>query len=84
MKNPSENREILEELERRKNAKENPCDVCGGSGKSSLSTEKQTLVCGRCLGQGVILTDEEHRMLKEMALTNHSDDNSILDATELY
>lgn len=84
MKNQSENRKILEELERRKNAKENPCDECGGSGYSSLSTDNQTLACGRCLGQGVLLTDEEHRFLKEQVLMGYNDDDSILDANELH
>jgi Tryptophan RNA-binding attenuator protein inhibitory protein len=79
-----QNRKILEELERRKELKENPCDSCDGTGRSSSTTEGQILVCGHCLGQRILLTEDEYRLVKEMALTGsvRYDDDSILDLEE--
>src|SRR6188474_2211839 len=43
---PPEEYKIIEELERRKEAKEGPCDHCDGTGGSSFSKEKEFLACG--------------------------------------
>lgn len=75
---------ILEDLERRKRSKENPCDICNGSGIATYSTSEPKLACGLCLGQGIRLTDDERQLLMEQTLTgsDYSDDE-ILNATEL-
>ena len=77
----SEQSKILEGLESRKEAKDNPCHSCDGTGRSSDSTAKQILACGHCLGQGILLREDEYRLLKEMSLTGSVlyDDDSILD-----
>lgn len=41
-------REFLEALERRKEAKECPCDSCYGTGRD------EEYACSDCLGQGVL------------------------------
>jgi DnaJ-class molecular chaperone len=69
-----ETRKILEELERRKAVKEDPCDSCDGTGKY------EDRVCPDCLGQGVLLTREEYNTI---LLVSGIDDDSILDATEI-
>lgn len=53
-------RYVLEEIERRKLAKEDPCDSCGGLGGDADT------VCLDCLGQGVLLTREEYDTLLEI------------------
>ena len=63
-------RELLEELQRRKDAKEDPCLDCNGTG----GFEGQ--VCLSCFGQGVLLTAEEYDWL--LAVANRADD-AILD-----
>lgn len=50
-------RQILLELDRRKNQKINPCDSCDGKGTSD------GIVCAHCLGQGVLLTTEEYETI---------------------
>ena len=63
-----EARSILEELERRKEAKDDPCESCDGTGASNSSVNVP-LACPHCLGQGVLLSEEEHRVLTEVAYT---------------
>jgi hypothetical protein len=75
------NRQILEDLERRKAQKDNPCDSCDGTGLGeSLST-----ICSHCLGQGILLTSEEYHRLLEIAgfKPGDLDDDSILDADQI-
>jgi hypothetical protein len=67
---------IRENLERRKLAKENPCESGNGSGLSNAGTEERKLACGHYLGQGIRITDDEHRLLMEIVLTG-SDGTSI-------
>lgn len=62
--------EFLEELQRRKDAKEYPCDSCAGRGGY------EGKVCLDCLGQGVLLTRDEYDMLLVIA---RADDDHILD-----
>jgi DnaJ-class molecular chaperone len=62
--------EILEELQRRKDAKEAPCDSCDGTG---LYLDK---VCLDCLGQGILLTKLEYETLLTVA---RRADDAILD-----
>jgi DnaJ-class molecular chaperone len=63
-------KDILTELQRRKDSKEDPCDDCGGTGGLGNA------VCVSCLGQGVLLTGEEYGLLLSFA---HREDDSILD-----
>jgi hypothetical protein len=63
-------RDFLEELQRRKDARENPCDSCDGTGQYI------DRVCVDCLGQGVLLTRVEYDTL--LAIAN-ADDDAILD-----
>ncbi|MEQ1762005.1 MAG: hypothetical protein ABL984_02560 [Pyrinomonadaceae bacterium] len=78
MKYTPESRAILEELERRKATKDDPCDSCDGTGTSSNSTDGQPLACAHCLGQGVLLTAQEYLALTGIAFIAPNDD--ILDA----
>jgi DnaJ-class molecular chaperone len=68
-------REVLEELQRRKDAKENPCDSCDGKGGADGK------VCADCLGQGVLLTREEYAVVLKIAGVTRADldNDSILD-----
>ena len=66
-----EQRAILEELERRKAAEEDPCDGCGGTGRRGEG------FCRDCLGQGVLLTAAEYDWLLQVA---HRADDEILGA----
>ena len=66
-------RKILEEIQRRKDANEDTCDSCSGTGSIAPS-----MVCADCLGQGVLLTSDEYRALLEVAGIR-LDDDSILD-----
>lgn len=61
-------RDILEDLQRRKDAKEDPCDDCDGTGLSQG-------VCLSCLGQGVLLTREEYDLL--LTYANRADDEIL-------
>jgi DnaJ-class molecular chaperone len=60
-------REILEKIERRKEAKDDPCDSCDGTGSSSNDSRSQPLACGHCLGQGILLTAIEYQALMNVA-----------------
>ena len=73
-----ETRSVLEELERRKEAKEDPCDSCDGSG--AAGSDYRPLVCVHCFGQGVLLSQPEYRILMEIAITP----DDILNAEILY
>lgn len=65
-------REFLEELERRKAAKDDPCDSCYGTG--GVDGE----VCLHCLGQGVLLTGIEY--IELLKISGHLAGDDILDA----
>lgn len=67
-------RVILENLQRRKDGKINPCDNCEATGRVG---EK---VCAACLGQGVLLSRLEYDYLLEIAgfAPAEYDDDSIL------
>jgi DnaJ-class molecular chaperone len=69
-------RKVLEELERRKAAKEDPCDSCDGAGGYDAR------VCTDCLGQGVLLSRSEYEAILKVAGVS-LDDDSILDAEEI-
>lgn len=62
-------RKFLEELQRRKDAKENPCHDCDAIGGVDPK------VCTSCLGQGVLLSREEYDTLLAIA---RNDDYAIL------
>ncbi|MEJ7623748.1 MAG: hypothetical protein WKF34_07125 [Pyrinomonadaceae bacterium] len=66
-------REILEDLQRRKDSRENPCHDCDGAGLYANH------VCVSCLGQGVLLTRLEYELL--LTYANRADDE-ILDQQE--
>lgn len=68
-------RELLEEIERRRAAKDDPCDSCNGTGGPFDG------VCTDCLGQGILLTREEY--LELLRITGHIPDDSVLDAEYL-
>jgi len=63
-------RKLLEEIQRRKDAKEDLCDDCDGIGGDG------SYVCVSCLGQGILLTREEYDELLRIA---HYHDDSILE-----
>ena len=63
-------RELLEELQRRKDAKEDLCESCNSTGMYDGR------VCHDCLGQGILLTGSEYKTL--LAIANGEDD-AILD-----
>jgi len=65
-------REILEEIERRKYAKENPCDSCNGTGGDG------SCACGDCLGQGILLSRVEYATILEVAGYQEAADDLIL------
>jgi hypothetical protein len=46
-------RKLLSEIERRKEAREDPCDSCDATGMDA------GFACSHCLGQKVLLTAEE-------------------------
>lgn len=52
--------ELLAELRRRKDAKENLCELCMGTGWS------QDNCCESCLGQGLFLTRREYDQLRNL------------------
>jgi len=62
-------REFLEELDRRKRAKEDPCHDCDATGGVDRK------VCVSCLGQGVLLSRKEYDTLLAIAV---DEDNAIL------
>jgi DnaJ-class molecular chaperone len=70
------NRLILENLERRKELKDNPCDSCDGQGGEGGR------VCADCLGQGVLLSRAEYEVILEVAGfdIDDLDGDQILDA----
>ena len=70
-------REILTEIQRRKDEKEDPCDSCNGSG-----TGEANKICSDCLGQGILLTGDEYRAILEVAgiAPADLDNDSVLDA----
>jgi len=72
-------RDFLNELQRRKDNDESPCDSCDGKGGRADS------VCADCLGQGYLLTEDEYRTLLRMAGIPQGvpvDVDSILDQQE--
>ena len=73
-------RPILENLERRKDEKIDPCESCNATGRA---VEK---VCSDCLGQGVLLTRLEYEYLLEIAgfEPGEMDDDSILNEQIIY
>jgi len=63
---------FLEDLQRRKDAKDDPCDSCDASGVSDGR------VCADCLGQGILLTRAEY--ISILTIAGHiPDDDNILD-----
>lgn len=54
-------RDLLEELQRRKDAKEDPCESCHGT---DLYLGR---VCTDCLGQGIRLTRKEYDTILAVA-----------------
>ncbi len=64
-------RKILEAIEGRKAEGEDSCDSCYGTGMA------ESCVCTDCLGQGVLLRQEEYNALLRIA--GHFDDD-LLDA----
>lgn len=68
-------RELLEEIQRRKDAKEDPCNSCDNTGR------EKDKVCAHCLGQGILLTEAEYKGILEIAGYEPSDfdDDAILD-----
>lgn len=60
-----------------KQAKDDPCDSCDGTGTSSNSTDAQPLACAHCLGQGILLSAQEYYVLTGIAFPTEDD---ILDA----
>jgi len=76
-------RDLLTELQRRKDAKENPCDSCDGTGGYNAQ------VCMDCLGQGVLLSKTEYYELLTVGGFNTDgmrgeNGDWILDASTLY
>jgi DnaJ-class molecular chaperone len=65
--------DILAEIERRRDAGDDPCDSCHATGMYDGK------VCTDCLGQKVLLTAAEYDAILLMA-GHHGDDDSILDA----
>ena len=65
--------DILEELQRRKDAKNDPCDSCNGTGGPAGR------VCADCLGQGILLTRSEYITILRLAGHIPAADDSILD-----
>ena len=55
-------RDILTEIQRRKDAREDPCDDCNGTGVAGPYG-----ACSSCLGQGILLTAYEYRELLRIA-----------------
>ena len=51
----------IQDLERRKAIKEDPCESCDSSGLIDR------VLCSDCLGQGVVLTSEEYEWLRTFA-----------------
>ena len=58
-----EQQDILNEVERRKAANEDPCD-CGGPSKKNI--EKGKFFCEVCWWEGVVLKPHEIELLEEM------------------
>ena len=54
-------RDVLTEIDRRKEPKDDPCDSCDATG---LVGEK---VCSDCLGQGILLTRDEYDYLLSLS-----------------
>lgn len=71
-------RDLLEEIQRRKDAKEDPCDSCSGTGRYGDK------VCVDCLGQGILLTESEYQGILSIAgfVPSDFDDDRILDQRE--
>lgn len=70
-------RELLQEIQRRKDEKEDPCDSCDGRGLTSRNR-----VCVDCLGQGILLTAVEYEgilLLAGRKAGGIADDDAILD-----
>ena len=67
-------RPLLENLQRRKDEKESPCDDCNATARNG------DLVCSTCLGQTVLLTRLERDYLLEIAgcVPSEMDDDSFL------
>ena len=59
-----EERRLLAELVRRKATKEDPCESCDSSWRSS---DGHGLACWDCLGQGVLLSAEERQAIMSIA-----------------
>ena len=64
-------RDLLEELQRRKDQKIYPCESCDASGMY------QGTVCTDCLGQGTLLTRTEYDAILGIAYAE--DDNILID-----
>jgi hypothetical protein len=60
-------RKLLTDLQRRKDAKENPCDSCDGTGAYNAQ------VCMDCLGQGILLSNAEYTQLLKVCGFNLDD-----------
>lgn len=65
----SREREILTEIERRKDLKIDVCESCDGSGLW------ESKICIDCLGQGILLHRPEYDWL--LSLTNAKDDDVL-------
>lgn len=66
-----EMREMLEELQRRKDAEEGVCESCDGRGLWEAK------VCMDCLGQGILLHRREYDWL--LSIANAKDDGVLSD-----
>ena len=63
-------RKVLRAIEQRKLEGEDLCQSCNGSGYSDVR-----IVCIDCLGQGVLLYEDEYRTLLEIA--GHTNDDIL-------
>ena len=69
-----EERLVFEGLERRKQNKDESCDSCDGSGAV------EGFGCPDCLGQAILLTQDEYELLRRIT---QGGDDSILSAEYL-